>query len=99
MTDEETPADTEIQDDIPENVEQLVAELAEWREKALRAAAEAVLGKRRCEQVEAFIDDLERKQDAGKLAGLCAVQGAAGVAARTARRGALQQIGRPDGLH
>lgn len=71
---------------------------ADVRER-FRAAAEAVLGKRRCEQVEAFIDDLERKQDAGKLAGLCAVQGAAGVAARTARRGALQQIGRPDGLH
>ena len=50
MTDDETPADIETQDEVPENIEQLMAELADWREKALRAAAEAENTRRRTER-------------------------------------------------
>ena len=50
MTDDDTPADTDIQDDVPENIDQLMTELAEWREKALRAAAEAENTRRRAER-------------------------------------------------
>jgi molecular chaperone GrpE len=50
MTDDETPAYDETEDDSPESLEQLAAELAEWREKALRAAAEAENTRRRTER-------------------------------------------------
>jgi len=53
MTDEHTPADFEA-DDMPETegrtLEELAAELAEWRDKALRAAAEAENTRRRTER-------------------------------------------------
>ena len=50
MTDDETPADYETEDDAPESLEQLAAELSEWREKALRAIAEAENTRRRAER-------------------------------------------------
>jgi molecular chaperone GrpE len=50
MTDDETPADYETEDDAPESLELLAAELAEWREKALRAIAEAENTRRRAER-------------------------------------------------
>ena len=53
MTDEQTPADYEA-DDMPETddrtPEELAAELAEWRDKAMRAAAEAENTRRRAER-------------------------------------------------
>ena len=50
MTDDETPADYENEDDAPESLELLATELAEWREKALRAIAEAENTRRRAER-------------------------------------------------
>jgi len=50
MTDDDTPADDQIQDEIELDAEQLAAELAEWREKALRAAAETENIRRRAER-------------------------------------------------
>ena len=50
MTDEETPAYDDTEEDSPESLELLATELAEWREKALRAAAEAENTRRRAER-------------------------------------------------
>ena len=53
MTDEHTPADFEA-DDMPETeghtLEELAAEAAEWRDKAMRAVAEAENTRRRAER-------------------------------------------------
>ena len=55
MIDDETPADAEAApeaaaEDGDKTIEQIVAEAAEWREKALRAAAEAENTRRRAER-------------------------------------------------
>ncbi|HEY5409109.1 MAG TPA: nucleotide exchange factor GrpE [Caulobacteraceae bacterium] len=55
MTDDETPADAETAfeaelDADDQTIEELAAEVAEWREKALRAAAEAENTRRRAER-------------------------------------------------
>lgn len=50
MTDEETPAYDDTEEDSPESLELLAAELADWRDKALRAAAEAENTRRRAER-------------------------------------------------
>ena len=72
MTDEETPAYDETEEDSPESLELLAAELAEWREKALRAAAEAENTRRRAEReandarafaIQRFAKDLFQSAD------------------------------------
>ena len=55
MTDDETPAPDEAADDAPldgdeASIEQLTAEVAEWRDKAMRAVAEAENTRRRAER-------------------------------------------------
>jgi len=84
MTDDETPADQDAQDDFPETVEQLAAELAEWREKALRAAAEAENTRRRAEReandarafaIQRFAKDLFGAADNLERALMAAPQG------------------------
>ena len=55
MTDDETPAPDEAADDAPldgeeASLEQLTAEVAEWRDKAMRAVAEAENTRRRAER-------------------------------------------------
>src|SRR6185503_3058756 len=54
MTDDQTPAPEDADDFAPDaddaNLEELAAELAEWRDKAMRAAAEAENTRRRAER-------------------------------------------------
>jgi molecular chaperone GrpE len=50
MTDDGTPADLPADEEGAESLEQLKAELAEWRDKALRVAADAENTRRRAER-------------------------------------------------
>ena len=84
MTDEETPAYDETEEDSPESLELLATELAEWREKALRAAAEAENTRRRAEReandarafaIQRFAKDMFQTADNLERALMAAPQG------------------------
>ena len=91
MTDDETPADAEAAleaelDADDKTIEQLAAEVAEWREKALRAAAEAENIRRRAERetndarafaIQRFAKDLFQAADSLERALLAAPRGSA----------------------
>ena len=84
MPDEETPAYDETEEDSPESLELLATELAEWREKALRAAAEAENTRRRAEReandarafaIQRFAKDLFQTADNLERALMASPQG------------------------
>ena len=86
MTDEETPAYDDTEEDSPESLELLAVELAEWREKALRAAAETENMRRRAERetndarayaIQRFAKDLFQAADSLERALLAAPKDAA----------------------
>ena len=91
MTDDETPAFDEAADDAAidaadVNIDQLMAELAEWRDKALRAAAETENMRRRAERetndarayaIQRFAKDLLQAADNLERALLAAPKDAA----------------------